>query len=306
MKKTNIHYMLNNPGFILFLIKTPKSSLINIMKLISKNLKNEEQHQKSNNNNSNKLLEKKEFLDSIINKDSENKMIKQMTFLYREEKEHLLHNSCLDDKIIIVEGLKAWEKYGVLKNNYACHLFDEILKININDKFFSFQKKTNQILADELKFKFKKICNNQYVGSAIFCGLFFNKEFNKMISVSVGNVLYSILRENSREKYEIIYISTGQYHDINVPYQLSSFNQDYNYLDIKFHNIKVNDIFIIANNKQTLLNYIEKINSKTEDMYSLGNKYNYLAKYKLVEGQLSIFTNDSISISSTTNSNNYV
>ena len=305
MKKPNIHYMLNNPGFILFLIKTPKSSLINMMKLISKTIKNEEQYQK-NNNSPIKLLENKELLDSIINKDSENRIIKQITFLYKEEKENLLHNTCLDDKIIIVEGLKVWENYGVLKNNYSCHLFDEIMKININDKFFSFQKKANQILVDELKFKFKKICSNQYIGSAIFCGLFFNKEFNKMISVSVGNILYSILRENSREKYEIIYISTGQYHDINVPYQLSSFNQDYNYLDIKYHNIKLNDIFIISNNKQTLLNYIDKINSKTEDTYNLDNNCNYLAKYKLIEGQISIFSNDSISISSTTNSNNYV
>ena len=305
MKKANIHYMLNNPGFILFLIKTPKSSLINMMKLISKNKKNEDLYQKINNNTP-KLLENKEFLDSIINKDSENRIIKQMTFLYKEEKENLLHNTCLDDKIIIVEGLKVWEKYGVLKNNYSCHLFDEIMKININDKFFSFQKKVNKILADELRIKFKKICNNQYIGSAIFCGLFFNKEFNKMISVSVGNILYSILRENSREKYEIIYISTGQYHDINIPYQLSSFNQDYNYLDIRYHNIKMNDIFIIANNKQTLLNYIDKINSKTEDLYNLENNCYYLAKYKLIEGQISILTNDSISISSTTNSNNYV
>ena len=305
MKKANIHYMLNNPGFILFLIKTPKSSLINMMKIISKNKKNEEQYQKINNNTP-KLLENKEFLDSIINKDSVNRIIKQITFLYKEYKENLLHNACLDDKIIIVEGLKVWENYGVLKNNYSCHLFDEIMKININDKFFSFQKKANKILADELKFKFKKICNNQYIGSAIFCGLFFNKEFNKMISVSVGNILYSILRENSREKYEIIYISAGQYHDINVPYQLSSFNQDYNYLDIKYHNIKLNDIFIISNNRQTLLNYIDKINSKTEDMYNLDNNCNYLAKYKLIEGQISILSNDSISISSTTNSNNYV
>lgn len=305
MKKPNIHYMLNNPGFILFLINTPKSSLINMMKLISKNIKNEE-YQKNYNNSPIKLLENKEFLDSIINKDSENKIIKQMTFVYKEEKENLLHNTCLDDKIIIVEGLKVWEKYGAIKNNYSCHLFDEIMKININDKFFSFQKKANQILVDELKFKFKKICNNHYIGSAIFCGLFFNKEFNKMISVSVGNILYSILRENSKEKYEIIYISTGQYHDINVPYQLSSFNQDYNYLDIRHHNIKVNDIFIISNNKQTLLNYIDKINSNTEDTYNLDSNCNYLAKYKLVKGQISILTNDSISISSTTNSNNYI
>ena len=197
--------MLNNPGFLLFLIKTPKSSLINMMKLISKNLKNEEKYQKINNNKSIKLLENKEFLESINNKNIENKVIKQMTFLYKEDKENLLHNICLDNKIIIVEGLKVWEKYGIIQNNFSCYLFDEIMKIDINEKFFSFYKKANQILIDELKFKFKKICNNQYIGSAIFCGLFFNKELNKMISVSVGNILYSILRENSREKYEIKY-----------------------------------------------------------------------------------------------------
>ena len=80
MKKPNIHYMLNNPGFILFLIKTPKSSLINMMKLISKTIKNEEQYQK-NNNSPIKLLENKELLDSIINKDSENRIIKQIKLL---------------------------------------------------------------------------------------------------------------------------------------------------------------------------------------------------------------------------------
>ena len=300
MKKPNIHYMLNNPGFILFLINTPKSSLINMMKLISKNIKNEE-YQKNYNNSPIKLLENKEFLDSIINKDSENKIIKQMTFLYKEEKENLLHNTCLDDKIIIVEGLKVWEKYGAIKNNYSCHLFDEIMKININDKFFSFQKKANQILVDELKFKFKKICNNHYIGSAIFCGLFFNKEFNKMISVSVGNILYSILRENSRQKYEIIYISTGQYHDINIPYQLSSLNQDYNSLEVKYHNISINDIIIIGNNKRIILSFIDKINTKRDNLYHLEdiNNDNYLAKYKIMDGQINY--ND-ISISSTNSS----
>ena len=143
-------------------------------------------------------------------------------------------------------------------------------KLEINEIFFSFKESLNKILLDKIKSKIKKIGEDKNnLGSAIFCSLFFNKEFDKMISISVGNILYSILRETSRQKYEIIYISTGQYHDINIPYQLSSFNDDYKYLVISYHNININDVIIIGNNKSNILSYINEINSKKENSYNI-------------------------------------
>ena len=309
MKNKNEYYLINNPGLFLILVKIPKNSLINMMKYINntyikdENIKNKNTEKSFENDFSDC---KKEFEDIISNK-KEQRYLKKITFLFKDNKESLLHNIFLENKIIFVEGVKAWRNYGAIKNNFSCILYDEITKIDINDIFFSFQEKSNQILINMLKSKIKKICvNKDNIGSAIFCGLYFNKELNRMISVSVGNILYSILRENSRQKYEIIYISTGQYHDINVPYQLSSFNQDYNNLDVKFHNINIDDIIIIANSKQVILNFIDVINSKKDGIYNLddlnGCNNNYLAKFKIIKGQMTILSNDNMSISSSTNS----
>ena len=240
--------------------------------------------------------------NALIKEKKSERFLKQISFISKNNKENLLYNTSLDNKIIFVEGIKAWEKYGCLKNNYSYILFDEIMKININENLFCFQEDSNKILINIFKKRIKKIneCKNN-IGSAVFCGLFFNKELNKMISVSVGNILYSILRENSRQKYEIIYISTEQYHDINIPYQLSSLNQDYNNLEVKYHNININDIIIIGNNKRIILSFIDKIIAKRDNLYNLEdiNNDNYLAKYKIMNGQINY--ND-ISISSTNSS----
>ena len=257
---------------------------------------------------------KKEFFDNNINIKRANtlninkkpeRLLKQISFISKNNKENLLYNNALNNKIIFVEGIKAWEKYGALKNNYSNILFDEMMKININDNLFSSQEESNKILVNTLKLKIKKINEKENsIGSAVFCGLYFNKELNKMISVSVGNILYSILRENSRHEYEIIYFSTGQYHDINIPYQLSSLNQDYNHLDIKYHNVNINDIIIISDNKQIMLSFINKINTKKDSLYKLDemNNDNYLANYKIMNGKMNLINKDDMSISSTASS----
>jgi hypothetical protein len=179
------------------------------------------------------------------------------------------------------------------------------MKINISDNLFSSQEESNKILVNTLKLKIKKINENQNsIGSAVFCGLFFNREYNKMISVSVGNILYSILRENSRQEYEIIYISTGQYHDINIPYQLSSLNQDYNNLEIKYHNVNSNDIILISDNKRIMLSFVNNINTRKNNLYNLDeiSNDNFLASYKIMNGPSNLLSSDDTSISSTTSS----
>ena len=305
MEKEKSLYLINYIGQLLFLFRKPSKQLTNSMNYNINNF-NFEILREINQNN----ILRNEFQNKTKTKNNEKteRYIKQIDFISTMKKDNLLHNICLNDKIIFVEGLKAWEKYGVLNNNYSCVLFDEMAKISINKSFFSFQEKTNKILFNILKSKIKKINKDKSnIGSAVFCGLFFNKECDKMISISVGNILYSILRESSRQKNEIIYISSEQYHDINTPYQLSTLNNDYNYIQIKCHNINVNDIIIISNNKNSILSYIDEIDSKKDELNTKieenrHNNNNYLAKYKVFNGEINSINSDNLSIYSTSGS----
>lgn len=305
MEKEKSLYLINYIGQLLFLFRKPSKQLTNSMNYNINNF-NFEILREINQNN----ILRNEFQNKTKTKNNEKieRYIKQIDFISTMKKDNLLHNICLNDKIIFVEGLKAWEKYGALNNNYSCVLFDEMAKISINKSFFSFQEKTNKILFNILKSKIKKINKDKSnIGSAVFCGLFFNKECDKMISISVGNILYSILRESSRQKNEIIYISSEQYHDINTPYQLSTLNNDYNYIQIKCHNINVNDIIIISNNKNSILSFIDEIDSKKDELNTKieenrHNNNNYLAKYKVFNGEINSINSDNLSIYSTSGS----
>jgi hypothetical protein len=223
MENKNGHFSLNKIKIIIFLIKTPKKHLINVLK------------KETFNKNSSHKERKKERQINQIN------YIKKMHI----NSTGFFNNEIIDNKIIFVEPIKSWRKYGLESNAHSLSLFNELKAISIND--FSFEENANKNIFNMVKSRIKKIKEN---GSSMFCALFFNKELNKMISVSVGNILYSILRENKSRKYEIIYISTEQYHEINIPFQISSLNQDYDYLNIQCHNINVNDIIIISNKKK--------------------------------------------------------
>ena len=282
MENRNGHFSLNNIKIIIFLIKTPKKSLMNMLKERTKfNIDNREK-------------------TSIVQKIKE-RQINQINFFQKIKKEYLLYNEIFDIKIIFVEPIKSWEKYGLKSNAHSISLFNILTSISLND--FSFNEKTNKYIFNMIKYKIKKI---KEFGSSIFCALYFNKELNRMISVSVGNILYSILRENNSRKYEIIYISTEQYHDINIPFQISSLNQDYENLSIQFHYININDIIIISNNKKTIFDFNEHINNGKNNFnffYEIEkgeeNRNIYLAEYKISNERKNEGNNDNISIFST-------
>ena len=306
--KINI-YLLNNCGFILLLLKKQEVLSMNKKKYnFSNNNLGIVKKTNSDNISENGIINDKESNFKKIYKEKSKRYLKQIDFISKMREEHLLYNTCLDNKIIFVEGIKAWEKYGVLINNYSYILYDELTKININDNFFSFKEKSNKILFNIIKSKIKRISEDKNnIGSAVFCGLYFNRDLDKMISISVGNILYSILRESSRQKYEIVYISTEQYHDINIPYQLSAFNEDYNYINIKFHNINANEVIIIGNKKGNILSFIDEINSKNDKLYNIeDNKLieynNYLAIFKINNEQINALNSDNLSIFSTSSS----
>ena len=216
MEYRNGHFSLNKIRLIIFLIKTPRKSLINTLKkeTINKNFDSQEKQKERKINRINYI--KNININNII----------------------FFNNEIIDNKLIFVEPIKSWEKYGLNSNAHSLSLFNELMAISIND--FSFEENANKSIVNMIKTRIKKIKEN---GSSMFCALFFNKELNRMISVSVGNILYSILRENKSRKYEIIYISMEQYHDINIPFQISSLNQDYNNLNIQCHNININCFF---------------------------------------------------------------
>ena len=272
MENKNEYFLLNNLMTIIFLIKTPKTSLINLLK--NRTIYNEKP----------KTEERKIILINYIN----------------NEYPPLNTNEIIENKLIFVEPIKSWEKYGIKKNAHSLALFHELMNISINNNYFSYNDKTNKFILNMIKSRIKKI---KEIGGSTFCSLFFNKELNKMISVSVGNILYSILRENKSRKYEIIYISTEQYHDINIPYQISSLNNDYNNMIIQYHNININDIIIISNKKEIILEYNNYINLNKD----INNKKNdeklrnvYLYKYKIInKTKDSEINNDNMSSFST-------
>ena len=272
MENKNEYFLLNNLMTIIFLIKTPKTSLINLLK------------NRTIYNDKPKTEERKIILINYLS----NKYPPLNT------------NEIIENKLIFVEPIKSWEKYGIKKNAHSLALFHELMNISINNNYFSYNEKTNKFILNMIKSRIKKI---KEIGGSTFCSLFFNKELNKMISVSVGNILYSILRENKSRKYEIIYISTEQYHDINIPYQISSLNNDYNNMIIQFHNININDIIIISNKKEISLEYNNYINLNKD----INNKNNdeklrnvYLYKYKMInKTKGSEINNDNMSSFST-------
>jgi hypothetical protein len=272
MENKNEYFLLNNLMTIIFLIKTPKTSLINLLK------------NRTIYNDKPKTEERKIILINYIN----------------NEYPPLNTNEIIENKLIFVEPIKSWEKYGIKKNAHSLALFHELMNISINNNYFSYNEKTNKFILNMIKSRIKKI---KEIGGSTFCSLFFNKELNKMISVSVGNILYSILRENKSRKHEIIYISTEQYHDINIPYQISSLNNDYNNMIIQYHNININDIIIISNKKEIILEYNNYINLNKD----INNKKNdeklknvYLYKYKIInKTKDSEINNDNMSSFST-------
>ena len=277
MEKKNGHFTLNCLKGIILLIKIPKKSLINIIK--TKNIYNEEKIEKKQKMNMRKI--------SLID------------FIHQIKTENLLYNEIIENKIIFVEPINSWKNYGLKSNAHSISLYKTLMNISIND--FSFTEKTTNSLVNRIKNKIKKI---KGTGSSTFCALFFDKELSKMISVFVGNILYSILRENYSRKYEIIYISTEQYHDINIPFQISSLNQDYNNLSFQFHNININDIIIISNNKKMIIDSYEYINNGNQNNCNYfsemeKNKNVYLAEYKIINERNIELINDNLSIFST-------
>ena len=272
MENKNEYFLLNNLMTIIFLIKTPKTSLINLLK------------NRTIYNDKPKTEERKIILINYLS----NKYPPLNT------------NEIIENKLIFVEPIKSWEKYGIKKNAHSLTLFHELMNISINNNYFSYNDKTNKFILNMIKSRIKKI---KEIGGSTFCSLFFNKDLNKMISVSVGNILYSILRENKSRKHEIIYISTEQYHDINIPYQISSLNNDYNNMIIQYHNININDIIIISNKKEIILEYNNYINLN-KDVNNEKNdeklKNVFLYKYKIInKTKGSEINNDNMSSFST-------
>ena len=277
MEKKNGHFTLNCLKGIILLIKTSKKSLISIIK--TRNIYNEEKIEQKQKMNIRKI--------SLID------------FIHQIKTENLLYNEIIENKIIFVEPINSWKNYGLKSNAHSISLYKTLMNISIND--FSFTEKTTNSLVNRIKNKIKKV---KGTGSSTFCALFFDKELNKMISVSVGNILYSILRENYSRKYEIIYISTEQYHDINIPFQISSLNHDYNNLSFQFHNININDIIIISNNKKMIIDSYEYINNGNQNNCNYfsemeKNKNVYLAEYKIINERNIELINDNLSIFST-------
>lgn len=258
MNKAEKCCSFSNIGILLFLINTLKPSLLNILDKYQLN-----SYKLTNNN---EIIEKNEniqTLETLAEKKKPKNSLKIIKSQVNSRNKHTYY-LCDNNKIILVKGIKIWEKYGIKNtSNYSKKLFEELTKININNSFFDSEENKSSLI-NMFKRKIKQInLNKDLIGSSTFTSVYFNEALDKMISVSVGNILYSILKENenSHQKYDLVYLSSGQYHDINVPFQLSPLNQDYNYIRIQYHNLNLNDIILLVDNKQTAINELNRLNS---------------------------------------------
>ena len=101
MENKNGHLTLSNLMIIFFLFKLPKKDLINILPkiLISRNIKSKE-------------------------KEKERK-INQIKYINKISNEHLLINDLITNKIIYVEPIICWKKYGLKTNAHSLVLLNK-------------------------------------------------------------------------------------------------------------------------------------------------------------------------------------
>ena len=129
MENKNGYLTLSNIMLLIFLIRTPKKYLINMLEKISlsKNIKSKEQ-----------IEEKLRKINKIhhINKIND---------------EQILFNDIISNKIIYVEPIISWKKYGLKANAHSSALFNELMNIDINDNYFIYNENSNKIIFNIIK-----------------------------------------------------------------------------------------------------------------------------------------------------------
>ena len=90
--------------------------------------------------------------------------------------------------------------------------------------------------------------NVKIEGTSTFSLLYIDKLNMRMLCISIGDSLYSIMRfDNESHKYRMEFISKEKYHSFNTPYQVGKYGDSPEFLISSNHNILENDIIILGN-----------------------------------------------------------
>ena len=208
--------LFSNYSLLFFLMNTNKNSLEKLIK---------------------SSTEKHKEISKIIIQTS----IKEI-LLNPENKNNISSN---DNLIILTKGISYWKELNINSLLYSKKLNETLSQLKIEE---------NEIQNEEiLKHKVTNIINNlnknpKIEGTSTYCLVYIDKVKMRMLSISMGDSLYSIMRlDNKSQKYRIEYMSKEKYHSFNTPYQVGKFGDSNEYSITKSYDILENDILIIGN-----------------------------------------------------------
>ena len=159
-----------------------------------------------------------------------------------------------DFLFIVSDGIGSWKHHGIDPSIYSKHLCLEISKTITNTTTTTNTPITNLTTYKSLITTSITTLNAHHIlGSATFCSLYINIKALKMYSVSLGDTVFAILREDallvkgSSCKYSVYFKSKEQYHSFNTPFQCGHIsNADIACsIDMSF-DIKERDVIIIG------------------------------------------------------------
>ena len=191
----------------------------------------------------------KDNLLKLINSSTETKKEKNKISIKSSTKELLLNpenkNNIFsnDNLLIITKGISYWKELNIITTSYSKKLKEKLSQIkfieNINEE--NLKEKVISIIKNLNK-------NAKIEGTSTFTLIYIDKVKIRMLSISMGDSLYSIMRfDNKSQKYRMEFISKEKYHSFNTPYQVGKYGDSPEFLISSNHNILENDIIILGN-----------------------------------------------------------
>lgn len=149
---------------------------------------------------------------------------------------------CASSEVLsVADGVGGWNEVGVDPSLYSKNLCSNIIKF--------FNESSDSLSLKEI---FVKACKNvKHRGSSTCTIASFKHKDQKVYieALNLGDSGYLILRPEVKEdkiNFSIIHKSEEQTHGFNFPYQVGEGGDNPESAEVKLHEIKVNDIIVLA------------------------------------------------------------
>ena len=195
---------------------------------------------------------KKDNLQNLINSSYKTKKVKNKILIKTSIKEMLLNSEnnnnnnnifSNDNLQIITKGISYWKELNINSISYSKKLKEKLSQI----KFLEIPNEEK--LKEKVISIIKNLNKNMKIeGTSTFSLLYIDKLNMRMLCISIGDSLYSIMRfDNESHKYRMEFISKEKYHSFNTPYQIGKYGDSPENLISLKHEILENDIIILGN-----------------------------------------------------------